>query len=50
MDRNGQQPNLIEGNRKTMKSLWIVLGIMGLLIIVLLLAGGSYISTKNTLV
>jgi len=33
-----------------MKSLWIVLGIMGLLIIVLLLAGGSYISTKNTLV
>jgi len=33
-----------------MKSLWIVLGIVGLLIIVLLLAGGSYISTKNTLV
>jgi LemA protein len=33
-----------------MKPLWIVLGIVGLLIIVLLFAGGSYISTKNTLV
>src|SRR5277367_4749388 len=33
-----------------MKSLWIVLGVVGLLILVLLFAGGSYISTKNTLV
>ncbi len=33
-----------------MKSLWVVLGVVGLLILVLLLAGGSYISTKNTLV
>jgi len=33
-----------------MKSLWIVLGIVGLLILVLLFSGGSYISAKNTLV
>ncbi|HMH15245.1 MAG TPA: LemA family protein [Edaphobacter sp.] len=33
-----------------MKSLWVVLGVMGLLILVLLFAGGSYISAKNTLV
>lgn len=33
-----------------MKSLWIALGVVGLLIIVLLLGFGSYISTKNTLV
>ena len=33
-----------------MKSLWIALGVVGLLIIVLLLGVGSYISTKNTLV
>jgi len=33
-----------------MKSSWIALGVVGLLILVLLLAGGSYISTKNTLV
>jgi LemA protein len=33
-----------------MKSLWIVLGVVGLLIVVLLFAGGSYISAKNTLV
>jgi LemA protein len=33
-----------------MKSLWVVLGVVGLLILVLLFAGGSYISTKNTLV
>lgn len=33
-----------------MKSLWIVLGVAGLLILVLLLGAGSYISTKNTLV
>jgi LemA protein len=33
-----------------MKGLWIGLGLVGLLIVVLLLVGGSYISTKNTLV
>ena len=33
-----------------MKPLWIVLGVVGLLIVVLLFAGGSYVSTKNTLV
>jgi LemA protein len=29
---------------------WILLGVVGLLIVLLLLAGGSYVSTKNTLV
>jgi LemA protein len=33
-----------------MKDLWIELGLVGLLIVVLLLVGGSYVSTKNTLV
>lgn len=33
-----------------MKPLWIVLGVVGLLILVLIFAGGSYVSTKNTLV
>lgn len=33
-----------------MKSLWIAVGVVGLLILVLLLGAGSYISTKNTLV
>ncbi|WP_263366011.1 LemA family protein [Edaphobacter bradus] len=33
-----------------MKSLWVVLGVVGLLVLVLLLSGGSYVSTKNTLV
>src|ERR1700709_2853592 len=33
-----------------MKPLWIVLGIVGLIILLLLFAGGSYVSTKNTLV
>lgn len=33
-----------------MKSLWVVLGVVALLIVVLLFAGGSYIGTKNTLV
>ncbi|MCL2659693.1 MAG: LemA family protein [Acidobacteriaceae bacterium] len=33
-----------------MKALWAVLGVVGLLILVLLFAGGSYISTRNTLV
>ena len=33
-----------------MKSLWIVLGVVALLIVVLLLLGGSYIGAKNTLV
>ena len=33
-----------------MKSLWIVLGVVGLLILLLLFVGGSYIGAKNTLV
>lgn len=33
-----------------MKPLWIVLGVFGLIIILLLFVGGSYVSTKNTLV
>src|ERR1700749_455107 len=33
-----------------MKSLWVVLGVVALLIVVLLFVGGSYISAKNTLV
>ena len=33
-----------------MKSLWIVLGVVALLIVALLVVGGSYVSTKNTLV
>lgn len=33
-----------------MKSLWIVLGVVGLLVVVLLLVGGSYIGAKNTMV
>lgn len=33
-----------------MKGLWVGLGIVGLIVVVLLFAGGSYISAKNTLV
>jgi LemA protein len=33
-----------------MKGLWIGLGVLGLIVIVLLFVGGSYVSTKNTLV
>jgi LemA protein len=33
-----------------MKSLWVVLGVVGLLIVVLLFAGGSYVSSKNQMV
>jgi LemA protein len=33
-----------------MKPIWAVLGVVGLLILVLLFAGGSYIGAKNTLV
>jgi LemA protein len=33
-----------------MKSLWIVLGVVGLLILVVILSGGSYISAKNQMV
>jgi LemA protein len=33
-----------------MKALWVVLGVVGLIIVVLLFAGGSYVNTKNTLV
>src|ERR1700750_1700176 len=33
-----------------MKPLWIVLGVVGLLILLLLFVGGSYVSTRNTLV
>jgi LemA protein len=33
-----------------MKALWAVLGVVGLIIVVLLLAGGSYVSSKNQMV
>ncbi len=33
-----------------MKPIWILLGVVGLLVVVLLFAGGSYIGAKNTLV
>ncbi|HEY0163149.1 MAG TPA: LemA family protein [Edaphobacter sp.] len=33
-----------------MKPLWIVLGVVALIIVLLLFVGGSYVSTKNTLV
>jgi LemA protein len=33
-----------------MKPLWIVLGVVGLILVLLLFVGGSYVSTKNTLV
>ena len=33
-----------------MKSLWIGLGVIGIIIVLLLFVGGSYISTKNVLV
>ncbi|RXH56856.1 LemA family protein [Granulicella sibirica] len=33
-----------------MKSLWIGLGVVGLIVIVLLFVGGSYVSAKNSLV
>jgi LemA protein len=33
-----------------MKGLWIGLGVLGLIVVVLLFVGGSYVSTKNTLV
>ncbi|MEG9435857.1 LemA family protein [Edaphobacter sp. HDX4] len=33
-----------------MKPLWIVLGVVGLIVVLLLFVGGSYVSTKNTLV
>ena len=33
-----------------MKALWAVLGVVGLLIIVLLLVGGSYVNSKNQMV
>jgi LemA protein len=33
-----------------MKPLWVVLGVVGLLILLVIFTGGSYVSTKNTLV
>jgi LemA protein len=33
-----------------MKALWVVLGVVGLLIVVLLFVGGSYVSSKNQMV
>ncbi len=33
-----------------MKPLWIVLGVVGLILVVILFAGGSYVGAKNTLV
>ena len=33
-----------------MKALWVVLGVLGLIVVVLLFAGGSYVSAKNQMV
>ena len=33
-----------------MKSMWAVLGVVGLIVVLLLFVGGSYVSAKNTLV
>jgi LemA protein len=33
-----------------MKSLWVVLGVVGVIVLILLFGFGSYVSTKNTLV
>ena len=33
-----------------MKGLWVVLGVVGLIVVMLLFVGGSYVSAKNTLV
>ncbi len=33
-----------------MKALWVVLGVVGLIVVLLLFVGGSYVSAKNTLV
>ena len=33
-----------------MKPMWVVLGVLGLLVLLVLFAGGSYVSTRNTLV
>src|SRR3984957_5787653 len=33
-----------------MKALWVVLGVLGLGVVLALFVGGSYVSTKNTLV
>jgi LemA protein len=33
-----------------MKALWVVLGVLALIVVVLVFVGGSYVTTKNTLV
>src|ERR1700680_1387853 len=45
--RNRSDTRRIE---EEMKALWAVLGVVGLIIVVVLFAGGSYVSTKNALV
>ena len=40
----------IEGGQKSMKGLWIGLGVVGVIVLVLLLGFGSYVSAKNTMV
>ncbi len=43
--------NTIDAKGNTsMKALWVVLGVLGLLILVVILGFGSYVSTKNQLV
>jgi LemA protein len=39
-----------KGTEGRMKSLWIVLGIVGVIVLIVLFSFGSYVSTKNTLV
>jgi flagellar basal body-associated protein FliL len=38
-----------KGERQ-MKALWVVLGVLGLIVVVALLVGGSYVSAKNQMV
>lgn len=42
--------NQTKGIEERMKSLWIVLGVVGVIILIVLFGFGSYVSTKNTLV
>jgi LemA protein len=41
---------MIEGGQKSMKGLWIGLGFVGVIVLVVLLGFGSYVSAKNTMV
>jgi LemA protein len=51
MRDTGSNMQTIEGNRsKSMKGLWIGLGVVGLFVLVLLFGAGSYVSATNQMV